>query len=473
MSLLNGIFLRARTDPHKPAILLPDRVITYGMIATGTLSVEQKLKQLGVTRGEWAAIDIANPARHLILLLALWRLGIPSASIRRDLVAPALAASCKLFFCEALTKSSEDVRQFVVTEDWFTRPAPDTLTLAESAFAADDVCRVTFTSGSSGIAKPIAHSESAYERRVFDTLITSFQRPWTRLLIMGDLSVGFGSTRTLQTLWLGLTVSFPMTPDDALRMISHFCIETIMGSPLHVLDFLERQEQTGVPLSSLTSIQFGGAAMGIAGLVKLRNRFGADLLEEYASTEASIAGIASGELLDLRQSGPPVFAPILPVEVVQDGARLPAEHEGEIRIRSPSLGTPFDGSLKCPPNDGWFYPGDRGVIRSDGLFSILGRTGNVINAGGVKLNAEAIEELVSRHPRIRDVAVLGAQTDSRTQVRAVVVTSAPCTSAEIVSWIRRISPETIVDDVQFTDTIPRTATRKIARDILAKMWGQM
>jgi acyl-coenzyme A synthetase/AMP-(fatty) acid ligase len=471
MSLLNGIFLRARTDPQKPAIFLTDRVVTYGMVATGTLSAEAKLKQLGITRGDWVSINVDNPARHLILLLALWRLGIPSASIRRDLVDVAVVAGCKLFLSEAAIKSPENVRQLQVTEDWFTQRAPGYVPVTDSLFAADDVCRVTFTSGSTGLAKPVAHSEAAYQRRILDTLLTSFQRPWKRLLIMGGLSTGFGAAQALQALWLGLTVCFARHADDAIRMISHFGIETIMGSPMQILEFAERQEQIGTPLPSLTSIQFGGASMGYAGLMKLRTRFAADLMEEYASTEASIAGMATGELLTMRRSGPPVFAPILPVEIVQNGSPVPAGDEGEVRIKSPSLGTPFDGGLKCPPNDGWFYPGDRGAIRSDGLFTILGRADNVINAGGAKLNPEFVEDVLARHPQIRDVAVLGVKSETRTLVRAVVVPSAPCASEDIISWVRQTSPKVLVDDVQFTDAIPRTATRKIARDALRELWG--
>jgi acyl-coenzyme A synthetase/AMP-(fatty) acid ligase len=471
MALLDGIFLRARLDPHKPAILLPDRVITYGMIATGTHSVEQRLKRLGIGRGQWAAINIDNPGTHLIVLLALWRAGIPSASIRTELIDSAIVAGCELFFLGEASSLPGEVRQFAVVEDWFRGPATDYVPLKEPLFAPDDVCRITFTSGSTGIAKPIAHSETAYERRVFDTLGTCFQRPWTRLLIMGGLSTGFGAARTLQTLWQGLTVSFPRTPDDAVRLVSQYCIETIMASPLQILDFLAQHEQADIPLPSLTSIQFGGAAMGYAGLSKLRTRFGADLLEEYASTEASIAGIASGRLLDLREARPPVFAPVLTVEAVRDGVPLPAGQEGEIRIRSPSLGTPLAADLKCAPHDGWFYPGDRCVVRSDGLFEVLGRSDNVINAGGVKLNAEAIEEMLSRHPRVLDVAVLEAPSALRTEVRAVIVKSAQCSPADILSWVRRNSRGIVLDDVQFTDAIPRTGTGKIDRRALATIWG--
>lgn len=259
MSFHNAIFLRARTDPHKPAIFLPDRVITYGMIASGTRSVERKFEELGIARGcGLAAIDIANPARHIIVLLALWRQGIPSVSIRPDLVAPAVAAGCRFFLSDAATKPIEGARQFIVTEDWFTSPPAGPIPFSESLFEDDDVFRVTFSSGSTGRPKPIAHSQGAYQRRIVDTLLTSFPRPWSRLLITGGVSTGFGAARALQALWLGLTVSFAFLADDAARMISHFGVEAVMGSPMQVLDLMRWQEQIRSPCRR--SPQFNSAA---------------------------------------------------------------------------------------------------------------------------------------------------------------------------------------------------------------------
>jgi acyl-coenzyme A synthetase/AMP-(fatty) acid ligase len=142
-----------------------------------------------------------------------------------------------------------------------------------------------------------------------------------------------------------------------------------------------------------------------------------------------------------------------------------------VRIKSPSLGSPFDGGLKVQPNDGWFYPGDRGVIRDDGLLAIVGRTDTVINAGGLKLSPEFIEDVLVRNPRIRDVAVLGVRSEARTQVRAVVVVSEPATADEIMAWLHRAAPGALLDEVCFADAIPRTASGKIAREALARAWG--
>lgn len=469
MSVWCGILARARSDPLKPAVMLADRVITYGMILSGLLSIESKLRQHGVSRRDVVAVDVGNPARHLIVILALWRLGIASASIRPDLIKAAASAGFTLMLSDSASPTHADMRHATVTEDWFTQAVPDEILPAPSLFEPDDVCRITFSSGSTGRPHPIAHTEPAYARRIFDTCVTSFQRPWTRLLLLGGLSTGFGAARSLQALWLGLTVCFARTSDEAIHMISHFGIDAIMASPMLVTDLLERHHHNDIPLPSLATIQFGGASMSFGDIGRLRTRFGADLVEEYASTEASIAGIAPGRLLSARQSGAPIFAPVLPVQVMHEGACLPREQEGDVRIWSPSLGTPYDGRSKCPANDGWFYPGDRGVLLANGLFAILGRKDNVINTGGVKRHAEVIESFLICHPRVREVAVAAVKVDDRVIVRAVVVASSPTGAGELIAWARTVSPLAVVDEVLFVDAIPRTGSGKIAREAVAAL----
>ena len=258
MSLLNAIFLRAHTDPNKPAILLPDRVITYCMLAKGVLSVEKKLTFAGIKGHQLAAVEIANPARHLIVLMALWRLGIASVSIRPDLLGPSMQIGCKLFFSENVLMTPPGVRQFCVTDEWFTQPTPGFVPNTESAFQPGEVYRVEFTSGTTGAPKAMAHSESGFSGIVLDRLQISFERPWTRLLPLGGSSASSAIKRAMHTLWLGLTCCFATSPDDVIRMISHQCVEVIMGTPRQVLDILECQAIERAP--SLRSLPFRSSA---------------------------------------------------------------------------------------------------------------------------------------------------------------------------------------------------------------------
>lgn len=71
-------------QPGKAAIILRDRLVTYGMLLQGVLSAQQKIKARGIAGPLLAAIVIDNPVRHLIMALALARLGIAATSLTED-----------------------------------------------------------------------------------------------------------------------------------------------------------------------------------------------------------------------------------------------------------------------------------------------------------------------------------------------------------------------------------------------------
>ena len=112
------------------------------------------------------------------------------------------------------------------------------------------------------------------------------------------------------------------------------------------------------------------------------------------------------------------------------------------------------------------------MLQPDGLLAVIGRSDTVINAGGVKLSPETLEEALSRHPLVREVAVLGVRSGSRTLVRAVVVPVAPFPPDDLRSWVAAMSTRLFVDEVRFAESLPRTASMKLAREDLARLWGR-
>lgn len=95
--------------------------------------------------------------------------------------------------------------------------------------------------------------------------------------------------------------------------------------------------------------------------------------------------------------------------VDRNGEQLPRGTEGIIRVRSPEAAFYVDehGQPTDMYVDGWFYTGDVGRVRKDGLLTITGRSTDVINRGGVVVAPEYIEEVLRRAPSISDVAVFG------------------------------------------------------------------
>ena len=98
--------------------------------------------------------------------------------------------------------------------------------------------------------------------------------------------------------------------------------------------------------------------------------------------------IAGPRVMKMRRQKGNCFAPVCPVEIVDDEGRLlSVGKEGRIRVKSDTMVWPFSGSMfetEDGKGDGWFYPGDIGRLDDDGLLIVTGRADEVINAGGIK-----------------------------------------------------------------------------------------
>jgi 2-furoate---CoA ligase len=120
---------------------------------------------------------------------------------------------------------------------------------------------------------------------------------------------------------------------------------------------------------------------------------------------------------------------------------------------------------------GWYFTGDMGYVDADGELYVTGRVDDMIISGGENIHPVEVEEVLARHPAVRDVAVVG-EPDERwgQRVVAFVVPAGPgltaetldahCVSrGELASFKR---PRRVV----FVREIPKTASGKILRRLL-------
>jgi 2-furoate---CoA ligase len=155
---------------------------------------------------------------------------------------------------------------------------------------------------------------------------------------------------------------------------------------------------------------------------------------------------------------------------------VPAGVKGEI-IAALGSDEAFAGYWNRPDADaralreGWYFTGDMGWIDAEGELWVAGRVDDMIISGGENIHPVEVEEVLARHPRVRDVAVVG-EPDERwgERVVAFVVAAGPGLTAEALDHYCRESadlgrfkrPRRIV----FVREIPKTASGKILRRLL-------
>jgi acyl-CoA synthetase (AMP-forming)/AMP-acid ligase II len=83
------------------------------------------------------------------------------------------------------------------------------------------------------------------------------------------------------------------------------------------------------------------------------------------------------------------------------------DHEGVLRVRvkgAPSRYLNDEAASRRVFRDGWFYPGDIGTLSAEGLLYVSGRVSERINAGGIKVAPNVIEDVISQRPEVSDAA---------------------------------------------------------------------
>jgi long-chain acyl-CoA synthetase len=197
------------------------------------------------------------------------------------------------------------------------------------------------------------------------------------------------------------------------------------------------------------------------------------LIEGYGLTEASplthANPITGARLGSIGIPLPDTDARIVDLETREE---CPTGKPGELLIRGPQV---MSGYWRRPAetaaaleND-WLRTGDVATMDSDGYFTIVSRTHDVINTAGFKVWPREVEEVLFSHPAVRMAAVIGVPDGYRGEaVKAYVVLKeehrTQVTEGELRRYCReRLTPYKVPRIVEFRTELPMTVTGKVLR----------
>jgi non-ribosomal peptide synthetase component E (peptide arylation enzyme) len=155
-----------------------------------------------------------------------------------------------------------------------------------------------------------------------------------------------------------------------------------------------------------------------------------------------------------------------------DGSDRGPGEEGEIRAKAPQQCTGcLDSALDAAAFDdqGFFRTGDLGALDADGFLTITGRLKDVIIRKGENISAKELEDLLYRHPKVEDVAVIGLpDPDTGERACAVVVSAGagnPVTLGEIAGFLKAegLMLQKLPERLEFIDELPRNPTGKVLK----------
>ena len=221
-----------------------------------------------------------------------------------------------------------------------------------------------------------------------------------------------------------------------------------------------------------------GGAITTAPLRKsFEEKFGTPLLDAYGSTE-TCGSITINWPTGARVEGScglPVPGLAVRIVDVASGQDVPAEAEGEVWVRGPSVMVGYHnqpGATAEVLQDGWYRTGDLARRDLDGYFTITGRIKELIIRGGENIHPGEIEQVLRSVAGVADVAVAGRPHEILGEVPVAYLVPAPegFDPAELLAACReRLSYFKVPEELYEVDQVPRTASGKIKRrDLLRK-----
>jgi fatty-acyl-CoA synthase len=358
--------------------------------------------------------------------------------------------------------------------------------LAPGPNEPDDTSWLLYTGGTTGVPKAAELPETAIAQMAL-SVSSGWDLPkQRRYLACAPITHAAGMLIT-PTLLSGGTVVLQRGFDPA-RWLADVAAERATLSllvPTMIYVLLDHPGLGDADLASLEAIMYGASPMSPARLVEGIERIGPVFAQLYGQTEC--AGIATSlwrahhdptRLERLASCGVPM--PNVRVAILDEsGERVPTGVAGEICLQGPCV---MKGYFRQPAltaealAGGWLHTGDMAVCDDEGFLTIVDRKKDMIVSGGFNVFPREIEDVLSTHPSVSTVAVIGVPDEKWGEaVKAVVVArpGARIDTAALIALVKQqkgpvYAPKTI--DV--VESLPLTAVGKADKKVLrAKYWG--
>jgi cyclohexanecarboxylate-CoA ligase len=227
----------------------------------------------------------------------------------------------------------------------------------------------------------------------------------------------------------------------------------------------------GADVSAFRLFSTGGAAIPTEAARAAAARLGCVLKRAYGSTELptlTATTMDDDERARTETDGRAIGGAEVLI-VAPDGSALNAGEEGEIWGRAPEMFAGYtDPSIDALTPDGWFRTGDLGVVDPDGLLLVTGRLKDIIIRGGENISAQELEDILSTHLAVADIAVVGLPDERFGERVCAVVVLRPGTTLTLddaVAYLRahHVATHKLPERLEVVASLPRTASGKLAK----------
>ena len=490
-----------RRDDGATAVIQEDQVVTYGQLDQRCNRMANALAELGVGVEDRVALLFDNDVRFLEACFGAMRLGAVPVPLNIRMGDDALAfvlQDCEAALLIASRSLTERARLMVdevpaITALVLDEAAPVGAVSFEEALdsASPDfprrsvdplgVCMQPYTSGSTGRPKGVllTHHGQIWNSDVLRQAIGA--GPDERGLVAVPLYHKNAMVGTVKPFLLAggsFVILNGFDPVQVIEAIERDRVTFMTGVPaMFKMILAQSSELAGRDVSSLRYVICGSAEVPEELSSEFEAVFGAPMAESYGLTEGGPVPVVNQRGDPLKRGSCGKSFPGCDVKLVaEDGTTEVEDGEvGELVTRNPGLAA---GYWKRPEStrekfrDGWLHTGDLMRRDGDGYYFFMGRRDDMINVAGENVYPKEVEDLLLRHPEIRDACVVPAphEVKGRVPVAFVVPESNELDEAEVKRFaLAHGAPYAHPRRVFFREALPLGGTGKVDRAALTRL----
>jgi acetyl-CoA synthetase len=501
----------AACDRHaigtKPALIDIDETgavtrLTFAEIASASRRFANVLAADGLQRGDRVAVFLSQSIELPIVHLAAFRSGLVSVPLFTLFGEDALEFRLQNSGARAVVTDDTGLPkllkirrrlpelQHIYVTGGAAPPGVELfwseLDAASDAFetvdtSCDDPAIIIYTSGTTGNPKGALHAHRVLLGHLPNVEMAHdfFPKPGDLMWTPADWAWIGGLFDALFPAWYhGVAIvghrARKFEPEAAMQLMADHAVRNVFLPPTALK--LMRQANVKHDGVKLRSIFTGGESLGGELLTWVRATFGVEAHEIYGQTECNLVVGNNARLFPIRPGSMGKQTPGFDVRIVDEqGSELPHGERGIIGVRQPNPCTMLE-YWKNPEATakkfagGFLLTGDLGRQDDDGYFWYDSREDDVITSAGYRIGPSEIEHTLLKHPAVAFAAVVGVPDPIRTEsIKAWIVLRPGFGASDelarnIQDYVKvQLAAHEYPRAIEFTDTLPMTATGKVLR----------
>ncbi len=433
MNLANHLVRAGRYRGDRPAVALGTSVVLhYDELAYRVSRIAGALRgRLGLRPGDRVALTLKNCTQYLELIYACWHAGLVAVPMNAKLHPREFAymfehSGARLGFATsdvAAAAAGTGILPRLIEvgsreyDGLFEGPE-----LAVEPRAPGDPAWLFYTSGTTGRPKGATLTHR-------NLLAMSFcyvadvdpGSPWGAILHAAPMSHGsglYGIPNVMQAACHIIPESGGFDPTEVYELIRSYPDTSFFAAPTMVKRLLEHRGDEDT--SNLKTLIYGGGPMYLEDCRAALERFGPKLSQLYGQGESPMTITALGRSVHADSGHPHWLRRLASVGVAQSVVEVRVADEndrplrvgeiGEILVRGDSV---MRGYWEDPDatartlGGGWLHTGDVGSLDEEGFLTLKDRSRDVIISGGANIYPREVEEVLTEHPGVAEVSVIG------------------------------------------------------------------